>query len=109
VAELGYGPVGKDWPPKGPASSSLSEVYDMYVKLGDHKAQDLWVTTSGQVVTLIYGPASYPTLLVRGKDGEFRICNTPELANQSPFDCSSWPCKCSCDTQPGPCPPPGGW
>jgi len=104
VAELGYGPVGKNWPPEGPATSPLAEVYKMYFKMGRHDAQDLWVTASGRVVTLIYGEASYPTLLVRGKNGEFRLCAKPMPAGQKWSECQEWPCKCTCDGKSGPCP-----
>ena len=95
AADLGYGPVAKNWPTHGPMAWSMQGFYNYLFKRGGHMGQTQWVTSAGRVVTLAFGIGSYPTLVLRGVDGQFRICQD-YLKFLAPGNCSDWPCECDC-------------
>jgi len=98
AADLGHGPVAKNWPAHGPMAWSMQGFYNYLFAHGGHLGQTQWVTSAGRVVTLAYGIGSYPTLVLRGVDGQFRLC-VKNLSFMNPGGgCSkfNWPCEYDC-------------
>jgi len=104
AADLGHGPVSKGWPFQGPTAWvfygmawSYQGVYDKLAELSGHTHETMWVTSSGRVLTLAYGIGSYPTLVMRGKYGEFKFCTHPTYVTFGQYNCTDGPCYCDCN------------
>ena len=93
VVELSF--FSHSWP-GGPIL--VNAYFQCLFHVSAHTLSDVWVTSSGRVVTLAHGPTSLPSLVSRGAKGDFKGCTHPEypslMGPSGGVPCQLWPCNC---------------